>query len=157
LQTAISTISVQAFSVSTSAVRTGADGDILATTGKIDVGAAEYSLIIDTGQFEIQFTTWAETGDIGEQMSRSSYTIIDLRFYASSAPISAMTFDCKRLTTSANIMNGALTLGAGSNFSSVFTSTNSIPQDGGISISVLSGRCNGIVHAVIRYFKTRGQ
>jgi len=160
ISTAVSTTAVMALSISTSGVRTGVDGDILATTGKIDVDTKEYDLTFDTYTLSmpIALSSWTETSDFGEYPTRSTFTIIDLVFVAkTSAPISAMTFDCKCYDTSVDIMNGSLSLSAGARQSAVFTSTNTIPMDCGLKLSVVSGRCNAPVYAVFRVYKRKGQ
>jgi len=54
-------------------------------------------------------------------------------------------------------MNGSMLLSGGSTQSAVFVSTGSIiPAQGGIRVTA-TGRSNGIVHAVFRLFKQRGQ
>lgn len=157
-ETAISTNGVVAYSVSTSAVRISADGDVLCN-GKIDVGAEEYSLIYTTYTLDlpIAFSSNTETGDFGEFESASSFTITSLFFTSrTTAPISNVTFAVQRQTTGANLMNGSLLLSAGATQSAVFTSTNVIPANGGIKVTA-TGRSNGMIHAVFKVFKQRGQ
>jgi len=106
----------------------------------------------------IALSSWTETSDFGEYPTRSTFTIIDLVFVAkTSAPISAMTFSVKDYDTGNNIMNGSLSLSAGTRQSAVFTSTNTVPMDCGLVVAVDSGRCNAPVHAVFRIRKARGQ
>jgi hypothetical protein len=134
-----------------------ADFDAYKTNVKTDTDTLNNLIAWTTGQFNMQFSTWAETGDIAELYSRSTFTIIDVRFYASSAPITAMTFSCKKIENGTNLMNGSMSLNANTNFSNVVLSTSSVPMDSGMTITVVSGRCNGIVHTTFRYRKQIGQ
>ena len=109
------------------------------------------------GDFDIVFTTWAETGDVMSKIVRSTQTIIDLRFYCSSAPISNLTFKVDCPVTNNNLMNDNPSLSAGQNFSAVFISTNNVPMDCGYRVTIISGRTNSILHCIFRYSKKNGQ
>jgi hypothetical protein len=135
-------------------------GNIIATTGIVEVGANKYDLAYTTYTLDmpIALSSNTETGDFGEFESASSFTIVGVFFTSrTTAPISNITFTVQRQTNGLNLMNGSMLLTGGLTQSAVFVSTgNMIPQNGGIRV-VATGRSNGIVHAVFTVYKQRGQ
>ena len=109
-----------------------------------------------TKEYTIVLGTFCETNDEGFEFSRSSYNIIDIRARRIDTNATAMAISFKRINGN-DLGNGALSIPANDIQSNIVASTNTVAQDMGVRLKILTGRSDQPVAVTIRYRKQNGQ